>query len=138
MKSKKPILIAVITSLFAVLTVVNMSLASPRSAGENTLDMLEIMTRAFDEGEGGTNCCYCPATTYSICSGGGSEQCIVLYYIYPGGFIGQHTLDQSEYGVHHMVCVIPEVIVTPCNCVCRPPWEGETRCPVCCPVDPSH
>jgi len=36
-----------------VLTVVNMSLASPRSAGENTLDMLEIMTRAFDEGEGG-------------------------------------------------------------------------------------
>ena len=53
MKSKKPILIAVITSLFAVLTVVNLSLASPRSSGENTLDMLEIMTRAFDEGEGG-------------------------------------------------------------------------------------
>jgi len=29
---------------------INLSLASPRSAGENTLDMLEIMTRAFDEG----------------------------------------------------------------------------------------
>ena len=60
MKSKKPILIAVITSLFAVLTVVNMSLANPRSSGENTLDMLEIMTRAFDESEGGhtvTNKC---------------------------------------------------------------------------------
>ena len=53
MKSKKPILIAVITSLFAVLTVVNMSLASPKSSGENTLNMLEIMTRAFDESEGG-------------------------------------------------------------------------------------
>lgn len=36
-----------------MLTVVNMSLASPKSAGENTLDMLEIMTRAFDESEGG-------------------------------------------------------------------------------------
>ena len=60
MKSKKPILIAVITSLFAVLTVVNMSLANPRSSGENTLNMLEIMTRAFDESEGGhtvTNDC---------------------------------------------------------------------------------
>ena len=32
---------------------INLSLASPRSAGENTLDMLEIMTRAFDESEGG-------------------------------------------------------------------------------------
>ena len=64
MKSKKPILIAVITSLFAVLTVVNMSLASPRSAGENTLDMLEIMTRAFDEGEGGVEkwCVLCRHT----------------------------------------------------------------------------
>ena len=41
------------TSVFAVLTVVNMSLASPKSSGENTLDMLEIMTRAFDESEGG-------------------------------------------------------------------------------------
>jgi len=36
-----------------VLTVVNMSLASPKSAGDNTLNMLEIMTRAFDESEGG-------------------------------------------------------------------------------------
>ena len=53
MKNSKAILLAIFTSLFAVLTVVNMSLASPKSAGENTLDMLEIMTRAFDESEGG-------------------------------------------------------------------------------------
>jgi hypothetical protein len=53
MKNKKTILITIFASLFAVLTVVNMSMASPKSAGENTLDMLEIMTRAFDESEGG-------------------------------------------------------------------------------------
>ena len=59
MKNKKPILIAIITSLFAVLTVINLSLASPESNGDNTIDMLEIMTRAFDEGgEGpGTKAC---------------------------------------------------------------------------------
>jgi len=53
MKNKKTILITIFASLFAVLTVVNMSMASPKSAGENTLDMLEVMTRAFDESEGG-------------------------------------------------------------------------------------
>jgi len=53
MKNSKAILFAIFASVFAVLTVVNMSLASPKSAGENTLDMLEIMTRAFDESEGG-------------------------------------------------------------------------------------
>ena len=53
MKKLKPIFIMTLVSAFAVLTVVNMSLASPRSAGENTLDMLEIMTRAFDESGGG-------------------------------------------------------------------------------------
>jgi hypothetical protein len=53
MKNSKAILIAIFASAFAVLTVVNMSLASPKSVGENTLDMLEIMTRAFDESEGG-------------------------------------------------------------------------------------
>ena len=46
-------MLAIFASLFAVLTVVNMSLASPKSAGDNTLNMLEIMTRAFDESEGG-------------------------------------------------------------------------------------
>jgi hypothetical protein len=53
MKNSKAILIAIFASAFAVLTVVNMSLANSKSAGENTLDMLEIMTRAFDESEGG-------------------------------------------------------------------------------------
>jgi hypothetical protein len=53
MKNSKAILLAIFASAFAVLTVVNMSLASPKSAGENTLDMLEIMTRAFDVSEGG-------------------------------------------------------------------------------------
>ena len=53
MKNSKAILLAIFASVFAVLTVVNMSMASPKSAGENTLDMLEIMTRAFDESEGG-------------------------------------------------------------------------------------
>jgi hypothetical protein len=53
MKNSKAILLAIFASAFAVLTVVNMSLVSPKSAGENTLDMLEIMTRAFDESEGG-------------------------------------------------------------------------------------
>ena len=53
MKNSKAILLAIFTSAFAVLTVVNMSLASPKSAGENTLNMLEIMTRAFDQSEGG-------------------------------------------------------------------------------------
>ena len=36
-----------------MLTVVNISLASPKSVGDTTLNMLEIMTRAFDESEGG-------------------------------------------------------------------------------------
>jgi hypothetical protein len=53
MKNLKAILVTTLASLFAVLTVVNMSLANPKSPGENTLDMLEIMTRAFDESEGG-------------------------------------------------------------------------------------
>jgi len=57
MKKLKPILIMTLVSAFAVLTVVNMSLASPKSGGENTLDMLEIMTRAFDESEGGETTC---------------------------------------------------------------------------------
>jgi len=42
-----------LVSAFAVLTVVNMTLAEPKADSENTLDMLEIMTRAFDESEGG-------------------------------------------------------------------------------------
>jgi hypothetical protein len=64
MKNSKAILLAIFTSVFAVLTVVNMSLASPKSAGENTLDMLEIMTRAFDESERGVEkkCVLCRHT----------------------------------------------------------------------------
>jgi len=42
-----------LVSAFAVLTVINMNLAKPKVAGATTLDMLEIMTRAFDESEGG-------------------------------------------------------------------------------------
>jgi hypothetical protein len=53
MKKLKPILIMTLVSAFAVLTVVNMSLAKPKVTAANTLDMLEIMTRAFDESEGG-------------------------------------------------------------------------------------
>jgi len=49
----KPILIMTLVSAFAVLTVINMNLAKPKAVSENTLDMLEIMTRAFDESEGG-------------------------------------------------------------------------------------
>lgn len=64
MKNLKIILVPTLASLFAVLTVFNMSLASPKSAGENTLDMLEIMTRAFDESEGGVEkwCVLCRHT----------------------------------------------------------------------------
>jgi hypothetical protein len=44
-------------------TLITMTLASLKSAGENTLDMLEIMTRAFDESDGGhtvtNNCAQC-------------------------------------------------------------------------------
>ena len=53
MKKLKPILIMTLVSAFAVLTVVNMNLAKPKVTAANTLDMLEIMTRAFDESEGG-------------------------------------------------------------------------------------
>jgi hypothetical protein len=113
MKNSKAIMLAIFASTFVVLTVVNMSLASTKTLGENTLDMLEIMTRAYDEGgEGGTGCCFCPETTYLLCSGIGDQQCVVFYYISPGGFIGQHTLDQSTPGVHHMVCA-GEIIITP-------------------------
>jgi len=78
MKKLKPILIMTLVSAFAVLTVINMSLASPKSGGENTLDMLEIMTRAFDESEGGENilCPYAsweemqPDMTSNLCLGG--------------------------------------------------------------------
>jgi len=110
MKSKKPILIAVITSLFAVLTVVNMSLASPRSAGENTLDMLEIMTRAFDEGEGGGFCPYAsreqmePDMMNNMCLGGPNpcdlkwkqNGVVIVTYHYPNA--------SSEHDDIHLVC----------------------------------
>jgi hypothetical protein len=86
MKNLKIILVPTLASLFAVLTVFNMSLASPKSAGENTLDMLEIMTRAFDESEGGEggqlDWCdlYCPGPDGLGCiinfSNGASVSCI--------------------------------------------------------------
>ena len=71
MKKLKPIFIMTLVSAFAVLTVVNMSLASPKSAGENTLDMLEIMTRAFDESEGGEGGALIYDRDYCECHTGG-------------------------------------------------------------------
>jgi hypothetical protein len=67
MKNSKAIMLAIFTSAFVVLTVVNMSLASTKAVGENTLDMLEIMTRAFDEsgGEGTGQSIYMVVTSYT-------------------------------------------------------------------------
>lgn len=62
MKNLKLILVMTLASVFAVLIVVNMSLAKPEIDGTSTLDMLEIMTLAFDESEGGE-------------SGGGTHTC---------------------------------------------------------------
>jgi hypothetical protein len=60
MKNLKTILVTTLASLFTVLTVVNISMVSPKSTDENSLNMLEIMTRAFDESEGGILACVKP------------------------------------------------------------------------------
>lgn len=106
MKSKKPILIAVITSLFAVLTVVNMSLANPRSSGENTLDMLEIMTRAFDESEGGGPCKDLKGDR-EYCDEDGTGTCIVKYYFIVGGeeiLFAQHSWSPAKEKSKSVIC----------------------------------
>ena len=40
-------------SVYATLTVIHINMAQPKPVAEATLDMIEIMTRAFDESEGG-------------------------------------------------------------------------------------
>ena len=53
MKIGKLILVTLLVSAYATITVVHINMAQPKPVAEATLDMIEIMTRAFDESEGG-------------------------------------------------------------------------------------
>ena len=53
MKISKLILVTLLVSAYATITVVHINMAQPKPVAEATLDMIEIMTRAFDESEGG-------------------------------------------------------------------------------------
>jgi len=122
MKNKKTILITIFASLFAVLTVVNMSLASPKSAGENTLDMLEIMTRAFDEsegGEGGIGDCplysweeLLPDIENNMCMYTGWYPC-KLYWVKDGDEIAVYFYNDYMSNTYRMELACAEVVITP-------------------------
>ncbi len=53
MKIGKLILVTLLVSAYATITVVHINMAQPKPVAEATFDMIEIMTRAFDESEGG-------------------------------------------------------------------------------------
>ena len=70
-----------------MLTVINMNQASPKSAGDNTIDMLEIMTRAFDESEGGQGVIACVDPSFYFGS----------YESKLGGYCFRYELRESGY-----------------------------------------
>ncbi len=78
MKIGKLILIALVISAYATVSVINIQLAKPKDVAEVTLDMLDVMSRAFDESEGG--------------EGGGGSICqnfsMKAHYYVSGGQIG--------------------------------------------------
>ena len=53
MKLSRLLLITLLVSAYATITVVHINMAQPKPVAEATLEMIEIMTRAFDESEGG-------------------------------------------------------------------------------------
>jgi hypothetical protein len=53
MKISKLILVTLFVSAYATVSVINIQLAKPKDVAEVTLDMMDIMSRAFDESEGG-------------------------------------------------------------------------------------
>ena len=53
MKLSRLLPITLLVSAYATITVVHINMAQPKPVAEATLDMIEIMTRAFDESEGG-------------------------------------------------------------------------------------
>lgn len=50
---KKKLIIPIVLCLFAGLTVFNISLANRPANTDTTLDLISVMVKAFDEGEGG-------------------------------------------------------------------------------------
>ena len=52
MKNLKPILVTIFVSLFAVVSVIHVNKTKQNAAAATPLEMIEVMTRAFDESEG--------------------------------------------------------------------------------------
>lgn len=106
MKNLKLLFVMTFASAFAVLTFINMSLASPKSAGENTLDMLEIMTRAFDESEGGGPCLDLKGDR-EYCDEDGTGKCTVYYYFQVGDeyiLFAQHSWSDAKEKSKNVIC----------------------------------
>ena len=58
---KRKLIIPIVLCLFAGLTVFNIGLANRPTSTDTTLDLISVMVKAFDEGEGGdpiTATCY--------------------------------------------------------------------------------
>jgi len=50
---KRKLIIPIVLCLFAGLTVFNIGLANRPTSTDTTLDLISVMVKAFDEGEGG-------------------------------------------------------------------------------------
>ena len=57
MKLSKVVLVTILISAFITIIIVNIQLAKPKTIAGTTLDMVEVMTRAFDQDEGGEGDC---------------------------------------------------------------------------------
>jgi hypothetical protein len=56
---KKKLIIPIVLCLFAGLTVFNIGLANRPTNTDTTLDLISVMVKAFDEGEGSGETTYC-------------------------------------------------------------------------------
>ena len=116
---KRKLIIPIVLCLFAGLTLFNIGLANRPASTDTTLDLISVMVKAFDEGEGG----------FEI----GVDACVRIWY-YPAGYVngsmGDYCFneDYSETCGREEICV--KVWNNPggdCQAVyCHRPWGPQS------------
>lgn len=118
MKPLKLVKIFFTASMIAVVSVINLNMVKQESVSETTLNMLDVMTRAFDESEGG--------------EGGELPACVTVTF-HPSGYIMDlfhfktcyygETVPWGECGEEERC--IPFPTSQPCqSAICKSSWYG--------------